>query len=180
MIILVIGILFEPGLALSQTPSLDLEGTAALAPTGTCTKTQCSGSLSGSLSGSPIGVSAASLSLNLSLDLSQGFGGCYPTSGSGTVGENYDIAINGKLCPAYDHFNLSAHAEINSSDLCGAPWQAMAGQLNAFGQIHTAGPTPVPPKGHRGHAVNPIAPVDQAVIAIVGTASQLPAPCPSP
>jgi hypothetical protein len=143
---------FTHSVAAAQTPTLNLEGTASLAPDGSCSKDQCSGALSGSVSGLPIGASAASLNLTLFLNPRPGSpnGNCYETIGSGTLGDSYDVTITaGQICPAYDHFDLTAHVEIHTSDLCAPLWQAMTGQLNVFGQIHTAGPTPTPSKPSR-------------------------------
>jgi len=168
-------------MAQSQTPSLELEGTGRLVPNGECTKNQCSGIFSAALSGPPVGGTSVSLNLTLSLNPRQttAVAGCYETLGSGSLGDSYGANLVGQLCLAYDHFTLSANIEI-AGNLCASPWQAMSGQLTAFGRIHTIGPTPAPPKSRPGHPANPIWPVGEAVVSIVGTASELPAPCPSP
>lgn len=167
----------------AQTASLDLEGMASLAPSGVCTKTSCSGSFTGSLAGPPIGATSETLTLNLALDPRQPstVTRCYTTVGYGGLGNGYRSTFVGEICPSYDHFTLSGNVELSTADLCASPWQVLSGQLSAYGQVHTIGPTPAPlAKPGPQHATNPIWPIDQALVSIVGVASLLPAPCPSP
>ena len=167
----------------AQAASLDLEGTASLAPSGVCTKANCSGSFTASLAGPPIGVTSETLTLNLVLDPRQAntITGCYPTAGYGGLGNGYSATFVGEICPAYAYFKLSGTVGLNTADLCTSPWQALSGQLSAYGEIQTFGPTPLLfGKPGSKHPPNPIWPVDQAVVSIVGVASQLPAPCPQP
>jgi len=173
---------YMEGMAQSQTPSLELEGTGSLVPNGECTKSQCFGIFSAAVSGPPVGGTSVSLNLRLSLNPRQttAVAGCYATVGSGSLGDSYTAGVVGELCLAYDHFTLSANIEIGTANPCAAPWQAMSGELTAFGRIHTIGPTPAPPKSRPNHPANPIWPVSEAVVGIVGTASELPAPCPAP
>ena len=153
-----------------------------LAPQGECTKKSCSAVLTASVTGPPIGSSSTALSLNLVLDPRQAdeITSCYAVTGSGALGTVYTANFVGQICPSMEQFNLSGNLAISTTDLCASPWQAMSGELNAFGRNHTAGPTPMPTSKPRGHPPNPIWAVGESAVGIVGTATQRPAPCPSP
>ena len=90
------------GMAQSQTPSLELEGTGSLVPNGECTKSQCFGIFSAAVSGPPVGGTSVSLNLGLSLNPRQttAVAGCYATVGSGTLGDSYTAGVVGELCLA--------------------------------------------------------------------------------
>ena len=163
--------------------SLDLEGTAALAPSGVCTKTSCSGSFTASLAGLPIGATSEILTLNLLLDPRQASSvtGCYPTGGYGGLSDGYWATFVGVVCPAYAYFTLSGNIELNTADLCASPWQVMSGHLSAYGAIQTIGAAHLTfAKPGSKHPPNPIRAIDQALVSIVGVAAQLPPPCPQP
>jgi len=167
----------------AQAASLDLEGTASLAPSGVCTRTSCPGSFTASLAGLPIGATSETLTLNLVLDPRQAgtVTSCYPTTGYGGLANGYSATFAGEICPAYAYFKLSGTVGLNTADLCASPWQVMSGQLSAFGEIQTFGAAHlVYAKPGSKHPPNPIWPIDQAIVSIVGVASQLPPPCPQP
>ena len=166
-------------------PSLDLEGTGALVPTSpTCgADGLCPGTLTASLTGPPF----QQLSLDMSVSVSQtpSPDSCYLTTGSasiGTSGNQSEVSFEGELCVTSFTYVLKGTLTTTPVNDCqSAPLIVSAGELIAYGAVHTSGPIPTP-----GPMMgNPI-PVNQqggkagAIISIIGSTGQIPAPCPSP
>jgi hypothetical protein len=166
-------------------PSLELEGTGALVPTSaTCgADGLCPGNLTASLTGPPYGE----LSLDMSVLVSQtaDADSCYHTTGSASIGSSNpsQVTFEGKLCVT-DAFKYVLKGTLNTipeNDCQSAPLMVSAGELIAYGTVHISGPTPTPGP----MSGNPI-PVNQqggkagAIISIIGSTGQIPAPCPSP
>jgi len=162
-----------------------LEGQGSLRATGPCSTTAgCPGIFTGTVVGPPLG--SVDLTFNVSV-ISLPFGvnvfpGCSPASGSGQLsGGELALAFTGEFCrpPGSSTFTLKGSVEVYTTQLCPAsgPWMAMSGAFDAFGEMHTSGPTPTPAPS----PANPLpAGPNQAIISIIGSAGQLPAPCPSP
>jgi hypothetical protein len=167
----------------SGGPSLELEGIGVLVPTSpTCGADGfCPGNLTASLSGPPF----QQLSLDMSVSVSQTASpdSCYLTTGSasiGSIGNQSQVSFEGELCVT-SFFTYLLRGTLNIipvNDCQSAPLMVSAGELIVYGAVHTIGPTPLP-------GGNPI-PVNQpggnagAIISVIGSTGQIPAPCPSP
>jgi hypothetical protein len=168
-------------------PSLDLEGTGALVPTSpTCDANGfCPGDLTASLTGPPFGP--LSLDMGVSVHQPAGPDSCYLTTGSASIGSGGNqsqVSFEGELCvTSFFTYLLRGTVNIIPVNVCPStpPLMVSAGELIVYGAVHTSGPipTPGPTPG------NPI-PVNQqggnagAIISIIGSTGQIPAPCPSP
>jgi hypothetical protein len=192
-------------------PSLELEGQGSLTATGPCligAGAICPRIFTGTVSGPPLGtvdlifnVFTANSRVNVN-----GSGGCFPASGTGQLnGGHLTLVFSGTFCnpggrfagagqqlgrnqaqtdpPVAVTYTLTGSVQIYTTQLCPASgqWTAMSGTLNAFGEMHTSGPTATPAPTPTPTLVNPLptGPND-AIISIIGAAGQLPAPCPSP
>ena len=163
-------------------PSLELEGTGALVPTSpTCTDGLCPGNLTASLTGTPL----QQLSLDMSVSVSETASpdSCFLTTGSASIvlgGNRSTVDFKGELClpTFYTYVMKGTVTSLPQQNCQTAPFTVLAGDLVAYGEVHTSGPTPIP-------GGNPI-PVNQqggkagAIVSIVGSTGQIPAPCPSP
>jgi hypothetical protein len=174
----------------SGGPSLDLEGTGALVPTSpTCDADGfCPGDLTASLTGPPYGQ----LSLDMSVFVIQPANAnrCFTTNGSagiGSVPNQSQLNFEGELCVNFDTYVLKGTVKIAPVNTCPPPpFVVSAGELIAYGSVHISGPVATPTPG--APPGNPI-PVNQpaggqggggAIISIIGSTGQIPAPCPSP
>ena len=171
----------------SNGPSLEMEGTGTLVPTSpTCgVDGLCPGNLTASLNGTPFGP--LSLDMDVSVHQTAGPDSCYLTTGSASIasgGNPSQVTFEGELCvTSFFTYLLRGTVNITPDNVCPSTPQLMvsAGELIAYGAVHTSGPipTPGPTPG------NPI-PVNQpggnagAIISIIGSTGQIPAPCPSP
>lgn len=167
----------------SGGPSLELEGTGALVPTSpTCGPDGlCPGDLTASLTGPPF----QQLSLDMSVSVSQTASpdSCYLTTGFTSIGSGSnqsEASFEGKLCVTFFTYLLKGTLTTMPVSSCQTPFMVSAGELIAYGAVHTSGPTPTPGPSPG----NPI-PVNQganpdAIISIIGSTGQIPAPCPSP
>ena len=163
-------------------PSLELEGTGALVPTSqTCdTNFSCPGNLTAALTGAPF--RHLSLDMGMFVNETAGPDSCYVTTGSTELGSSSnpsDVNFKGELCVDVFTYVLRGTLSIIPHQSCqSAPLTVSAGELIAYGAVHTSGPVP-PPGG------NPI-PVNQpggeggAIISVIGSTAKIPAPCPSP
>lgn len=166
-------------------PSLDLEGKGALVPTSpTCGPDGlCPGTLTASLTGPPF----QQLSLDMSVFVSQtaSADSCYITTGIASIGSianQSQLSFEGELCVTFFTYVLKGTVNTMPVNNCqSVPLMVSAGELIAYGAVHTSGPTPTPGPTPE----NPI-PVNQqggnagAIISIIGSTGQIPAPCPSP
>jgi len=170
----------------SNGPSLEMEGTGALVPTSpTCgADGLCPGNLTASLTGTPFGP--LSLDMDVSVHQTAGPDSCYLTTGSASIGSggNQSLTFEGELCvTSFYTYLLRGTVNITPDNVCPStpPLMVSAGELIAYGAVHTSGPipTPGPTPG------NPI-PINQpggntgAIISLIGSTGQIPAPCPSP
>ncbi len=170
----------------SSGPSLELEGTGALVPTSpTCdVEGFCPGSLTASLTGPPFG----SLSLGMGVSVEQTADqtasptSCYFTIGSasiGSIGSPSNASFEGQLCVDVFTYVLKGSLSIIPVNNCqSAPLMVSAGELTVFGAVHTVGA--VPPPGGNPIPVNQLGGQGGAIISIIGSTGQIPAPCPSP
>ena len=117
---------------------------------------------------------------------------CYLTTGGASIVSIDNTSIvnfEGELClPTFFTYVLRGTMNIIPENTCPVknfayvPLTVSAGELIAYGAVHTSGPVP-PPGG------NPI-PVSLApggggsggglIVSIIGSTSRIPAPCPSP
>jgi hypothetical protein len=167
----------------SGGPSLELEGTGALVPTSpTCGPDGlCPGDLTASLTGPPF----QQLSLDMSVSVSQTASpdSCYLTTGGASIGSGSnqsEASFEGELCVTFFSYRLKGTLTTMPVNSCQTPFMVSAGELIAYGAVHTSGPTPTPGPSPG----NPI-PVNQgtnpdAIISVIGSTGQIPAPCPSP
>jgi len=176
-----------PASGSSNGPSLEMEGTGALVPTSpTCgVDGLCPGNLTASLTGTPFGP--LSLDMDVHVHQTAGPDSCYLTGGSASIssgGNPSQVTFEGELCvTSFFTYLLRGTVNIIPDNVCPStpPLMVSAGELIAYGAVHTSGPipTPGPTPG------NPI-PVNQpggnagAIISIIGSTGQIPAPCPSP
>jgi len=188
-------------------PSLELEGQGSLMASGPCSGSSsagvffCPGVFSGTVSGSPLGT--LDLTFDVLTVLRTSIGGvfvdeigCTPATGSGQLnGGQLSLVFSGTFCgpgPSPDPggrfgasptFTLRGSVQIHTTQLCPASgqWTAMSGTLDAFGEMHTSGPSPTPTPAPAPVPVNPFpSGPNHAIISLIGAANQLPAPCPSP
>jgi hypothetical protein len=164
-----------------------MEGTGALVPTSpTCgVDGLCPGNLTASLTGTPFGP--LSLDMDVSVHQTAGPDSCYLTTGSASIasgGNPSQVTFEGELClTSFFTYLLRGTVNITPDNVCPStpPLMVSAGELIAYGAVHTSGPTPTPGPTPG----NPI-PVNQpggnagAIISIIGSTGQIPAPCPSP
>jgi hypothetical protein len=172
----------------SGGPSLDLEGTGALVPTSpTCDAAGlCPGDLTASLTGPPYGQ----LSLDMTVSVKQPANpdGCYHTGGFASInpgGNPSQVTFEGELClPSFYTYLLRGTVNIIPENVCPStpPLMVSAGQLIAYGAVHTLGamPTPGPTPMNPIPANNTGGGNAGAIISIIGSTGQIPAPCPSP
>ena len=168
-------------------PSLDLEGTGALVPTSpTCgADGSCPGDLTASLTGPPFGE----LSLNMDVSVHQPASpdSCYLTRGSASIGSGGNqsqVTFEGELCvTSFFTYLLRGTVNIIPDNACPSapPLMVSAGELIAYGAVHTSGPIPTPgPTPGNPIPVNQLGGNAGAIISIIGSTGQIPAPCPSP
>jgi hypothetical protein len=120
---------------------------------------------------------------------------CYLTTGGaeiGSINNTYIVDFEGELClPTSFTYVLRGTVNIIPVNTCPvnnsayAPLMVSAGELIVYGGVHTSGPVPTATPG----GTNPI-PVSLpaggggsgggAIISIIGSTGQIPAPCPSP
>ena len=173
-----------------------MEGQGSLIATGLCsTNGFCPGMFTATVSGPPLG--AADVTFDVTVGPNAVFAGrisgrvninalasCFPATGSGTMnGGELTLVFTGTLCAVANGttYSLRGGVQIYTTNQCPTSnqWTAISGTLDAFGEVHTAGPTPVPPP--TPIPVNPMpAGVNHAIVSLIGSAGQLPAPCPSP
>lgn len=164
----------------SGGPSLELEGTGTLfAKSATCVGGSCAGTLTASLTGPPFG--SVSLSMDVFANQTAGADSCYVTTGSATIGpidDPSEVSFEGELCtPTFFTYVLRGTVSVVPHQDCQtAPWMVSSGDLIAFGAVHTVGPTPLP----GGSPIPPNQFSNSAIISIIGSTGQIPAPCPSP
>jgi hypothetical protein len=166
-------------------PSLDLEGKGALVPTSpTCGPDGlCPGTLTASLTGPPF----QKLSLDMSVSVSQTASpdSCYLTTGSASItpnGNQSQVSFEGELCVTsfFTYVLRGTLHTIPENDCQSAPLMVSAGELIAYGAVHTSGPVPTPIPGGNPIPVNQQGGNAGAIISIIGSTGQIPAPCPSP
>jgi hypothetical protein len=169
----------------SNRPSLDLEGTGALVPTSpTCGGDGlCPGSLTASLTGTPF--RQLSLDLNVSVSETAGADSCYLTTGSASIvlgGNPSTVDFQGELClPTFYTYALKGTLTSLPQQNCqSAPLNVLAGDLIAYGEVHTSGPIPTPIPGGNPIPVNQPGGTAGAIVSLIGSTGQVPAPCPSP
>jgi len=169
-------------IASATRPSLELEGTGALVPTSeTCEPDgYCPGNLTASLTGPPFGR----LSLNMSVFVNQtaGADSCYLTTGSATIGPSSNqsqVNFEVQLCVDFFTYVLRGTLSIIPQRNCqSAPLMVSAGELIVYGAVHTIGP--VRPPGGNPIPSNQPGGAGGAIISVIGSTGQIPAPCPSP
>jgi hypothetical protein len=165
-------------------PSLELEGTGALVPTSpTCgADGLCPGNLTASLSGAPFGQ----LSLDMSVVVSETASpdSCFLANGSASIGSSgnaSDVIFKGELCADFITYVLKGTVTITPQRNCqSAPLMVSEGQLLVYGAVHTSGPVPTPIPGGNPIPVNEHGGKAGAIVSIIGSTGQIPAPCPSP
>ncbi len=171
----------------SGGPSLDLEGTGALVPTSpTCGADGCPGDLTASLTGPPF--QQLSLDMSVSVSATAGSDSCYHTTGFASInpgGNQSQVTFVGELClPSFFTYLLKGTVNIIPVNVCPStpPLMVSAGQLIAYGAVHTLGAMPTPgPTPVNPIPMNNIGGGDAgAIISIIGSSGQIPAPCPSP
>ena len=106
---------------------------------------------------------------------------CNLTTGSATIGpidNPLEVSFEGELCtPTFFTYVLRGTLSVMPQQTCQtAPWMVSSGELMAFGAVHTVGPTPLP----EGNPIPPNQFSSSAIISIIGSTGQIPAPCPSP
>lgn len=164
----------------SAAPSLDLEGTGALvAKSATCENGSCPGTLTASLTGQPFG--SLSFSMDVLANQTAGADSCYVTTGLATIGSidnPSNVNFEGELClPNFFTYALRGTLTVIPQQDCqSAPWMVSAGELIAYGAEHTFGPTPLP----GGNPIPPNQFSSSAIISVIGSTGQIPAPCPNP
>jgi hypothetical protein len=172
-------------------PSLEMEGQGSLkatgdcstsiCPSGDCSVVTCPGIFTATVEGPPFGVMDVSINVITSATADP-ITSCYTAAGSGSINSgDMTISFTGKLCtvPNGNLYNLRGGIQIYTTNLCSVPWMATSGTFDAFGGVHTIGPTPVPPPTPT--PVNPIPTgTNHAVISMIGATNVLSAPCPSP
>jgi hypothetical protein len=176
------------GIAQSRThsttrPSLELEGTGALVPISpTCTDGFCPGNLTASLTGMP-----QQLSLDMSVPVTETASpdSCFLTTGSASIvlaGNQSAVNFQGELCivDSFSYVLKGTLTSIPQQNCQTAPLTVFAGDLVAYGAVHTSGPIPTPVPGGNPIPVNQQGGHAGAIISLIGSTGQIPAPCPSP
>jgi hypothetical protein len=169
----------------TNRPSLDLEGSGALVPTSpTCSGDGlCPGNLTASLTGTPF--RQLSLDLNVSVSETAGPDSCYLTTGSASIvlGANPStVDFRGELClpTSYTYVLKGSLTSLPQQNCQTAPLNVLAGDLIAYGEVHTSGPIPTPIPGGNPIPVNQPGAMAGAIVSLIGSTGQVPAPCPSP
>jgi hypothetical protein len=136
----------SPTPAAATMPTLLLQGTGRIVPTGACTSTSCPGTLTATLTGVP--VATVNLTLNLEVNLTADeFTGCHEVTGSGEINQGgVTINLTGQLCTPGVGYTLSGTAQIYGPANSTGNSRASVGTLLAFGGTHTP-PNPVPRSG---------------------------------
>ncbi len=164
--------------------------------TGPCTSgNTCPGVFTGTLSGLPLGSADvtfdvlvgpfASIGGRFGTRLDTGVGeACFGAIGSGQMnGGALTLTLNGTFCTDATTYDLHGAVQIYTTNPCPSSfqWTAMSGTFDAFGDVHTSGPTPTPLPTPTPTLINPMpSGVNHALVSIIGAAGQIPAPCPSP
>jgi hypothetical protein len=142
------------------TPSLLLQGTGQIAPSGTCTSTSCPGTFTATLTGVP--VAKVILTLNLEVNpTADEFTGCHEVTGTGEINNNaYTINLVGQVCTPGIGYILSGTVQIYGPAHSNGKSSSSVGTLLAFGGTNVP-PDPVPTSG-------------SSVVNIIGSNGQIP------
>ncbi len=117
---------------------------------------------------------------------------CYLTTGGASIVSTNNTSIlnfEGELClPTYFTYLLKGTVNISPENTCPTnndaiePLMVSAGEFTAYGAVHTIGAVPPPggnpipvslPAGGGGSGAG-------AIVSVIGSTGQIPAPCPSP
>ena len=132
----------------SGGPNLDLEGTVARADLAACGADGCPGDLTASLTGPPF--QQLSLDMSVSVSATAGSDSCYHTTGFASInpgGNQSQVTFVGELClPSFFTYLLKGTVNIIPVNVCPStpPLMVSAGQLIAYGAVHTLGAMPTP------------------------------------
>ena len=113
--------------------------------------------------------------------------GCYHTGGFAAInpgGNPLQVTFEGELCvTSFFTYLLRGTLNIIPDNVCPSipPLMVSAGELIAYGAVHTSGPMPTPgPTPGNPIPVNQLGGNAGAIISVIGSTGQIPAPCPSP